>query len=77
MLSWGVLIVGVLSPVVTVAIWFGGMRQRLIAIEKQISVCKTAREKEEKELHGRITDAAKDLTYLKGRFNGHTEKAKS
>lgn len=68
---------GLVSFVLAFWYWRGKLDQRLTNIEGKLADiltgearCKTAREKEEKTLHGRITEVVADVGYIRGRMNG-------
>ncbi len=42
-------------------------------IKATIPVCQAERRKEEADLHGRITGVSGEVSYLKGRCNGHAQ----
>lgn len=72
------LVVGLVSPIVSGAAWWGATRQRLKALEAHVQTCqavrescRAAREAEEDKLHDRVTKVTNEFNYLRGRFNGH------
>jgi hypothetical protein len=74
----GVLVLGVLSPLVSLVFFSGVVIQRIKNLEllitrfmAQAAECKKDRECTEDKLHDRCTQLNQRVSYLEGRQNGH------